>query len=215
MPPWFFAPGEIMPLIASIREWITCITIGYGSVAPVHHDKLSSCNVKPVGIIETNAAKHDAIRKKGYPVCDTYEEALQLTPDFWDICCPVDDHVTVIENIIALDPHARIIVEKPICNFEEIPKLQELLKNFLGKIVVNENYLSSATTQKIKDLAAKHGVDIKNITIEMDKNRTRDFIAGRYVDAKGAFYYEGTHMLTILGDIVNQYQPNWGNRQKI
>jgi hypothetical protein len=89
----------------------------------------------------------------------------------------------------------------------EIPKLQELLKNFLGKIVVNENYLSSATTQKIKDLAAKHGVDIKNITIEMDKNRTRDFIAGRYVDAKGAFYYEGTHMLTILGDIVNQYHP--------
>ncbi len=196
-----------MTFIAAITEFITCITIGYGSVAPIHHDKLSSCNVKPVGIIETNADKHDAIRKKGLRVCDTYEEALELTPDFWDICCPVNDHVTVIENIIALDPHARIIVEKPICNFEEIPKLQRLLKNFLGKIVVNENYLSSATTQKIKDLVMQHGVVIQNIYIEMDKNRTRDFQAGRYVDAKGAFYYEGTHMITILGDIIDKYTP--------
>jgi Oxidoreductase family, NAD-binding Rossmann fold len=110
-----------------ITELITCITIGYGTIAPVHHDKLSSCNVKPVGIIETNVAKHDAIRNQGFHVCDSYEEAAQLNPGFWDICCPVDDHVAAIERIMAVDPQARIIVEKPICNFEEIPKLHRLL----------------------------------------------------------------------------------------
>jgi len=76
------------------------ITIGYGCVAPIHHNKFNDHDVKPIGIIETNANKYEDILKKGFRVCKTYEESVQLKPDFWDICCPVEGHVRVIEKII-------------------------------------------------------------------------------------------------------------------
>ena len=187
---------------------MTYITIGYGTAAPIHHAKFNNHHVKPAGIIETNVSKHAQIESNGLRVCKSYEEAFQLRPLFWDICCPTDAHVQTIEKIVQLDPSASILVEKPVCTYNEIEQLRQILKNFRGKLVVNENYLSSETTKRVKEVVEQSKLKIRKVYVEMDKNRTQDFRAGRFIDAKGAFYYEGTHMVTILADIVREHQPS-------
>jgi predicted dehydrogenase len=190
------------------------ITIGAGKVYPLHHQKFNDHGIKCIGIIETDEAKHSDLVGKGFKVYKTYEEAATAKPAFWDITCPSDNHVNVIEKIIKADPNACILVEKPICQFEEIDRLKEIIANFKGKIVVNENYLSSEVTKRIKSIVEKQKIEIKKISIEMSKNRTKDFLEGRYIDPNGAFYYEGTHMVTILNDVLGPHIPT-GNIRKI
>ena len=177
----------------------TCIRVGVGNVAPLHEQKLKLANVETAGVIEIDLKKKAAIVGRGLRWCDTYEEAASLKPLFWDICTPPEEHLPVMKKIMEIDPVARIIVEKPICMSYQIDELQELLKSFQGKIVVNENYLSSDITETVRKIAFEE-LQLKptRIVIEMDKNRTTDFKKGRYVDPEGAFKYEGTHIITIL-----------------
>lgn len=192
-----------------MNSLITFVTIGYGTVAPLHHSKfLEYAGAKPVGIIESDSSKQMKIKEKGLHLCQSYEEALSLKPTFWDVCTPNETHLQVLEKIMQIDPTSYILVEKPICSAAEIPRLRNLLQNFKGKIVVNENYLSSTTTEKVKQMVKELGLTIESVHVEMDKNRTKDFIDGRYVDAKGAFYYEGPHMLTILNAILGPHQAD-------
>ncbi len=181
---------------------VTCIRVGVGTVAPLHEQKLKLVDVETAGVIEIDEQKKAAVLAKGIKWCNSYEEAAILKPLFWDICTPPEEHLPVMKKIIQIDPQARIIVEKPICMSDQVGELQELLKTFQGKIVVNENYLSSDITETVRKIALE---DLKlkptRIVIEMDKNRTADFKKGRYVDPEGAFKYEGTHIITILDSL--------------
>lgn len=190
--------------ISAIQNGV-CIRVGEGTVAPLHEKKLQEHEVKTVGVIEIDPSKKENILKRGLLWFESYEEALKQKPAFWDICVPHEDHLPVMKKIIQLDPQARILVEKPVCMSHQIPELLELLKNFKGKIVVNENYLNSEVTQSVKKIAfdTLH-MTPHRIVVEMDKNRTADFLRGRYTDPEGAFKYEGPHMLTILQAVLDQ-----------
>jgi predicted dehydrogenase len=180
---------------------IFCIRSGDGTVAPLHEEK----GIKAMGIIDTDPTKKENVLKRGVQWFASYEEAAAQKPRFWDICTPPETHLGVMQKIIELDPNANIIVEKPICLSSQIPALQELLKGFQGKIVVNENYLSSDVTQTVMQVAFdKLRIKPRKIVVEMDKNRIADVKKGRYVDPEGAFKYEGTHMLTILQSILER-----------
>lgn len=186
----------------------TCIRIGVGNVAPLHEQKLKLVNVETAGVIEIDEKKKAGVLAKGIKWCNSYEEAAELKPLFWDNCTPPDQHLPVIKQIIQVDPTARIIVEKPICMSDQIDELQDLLKNFQGKIVVNENYLSSDITETVRDIAFRElQLKTTRVVIEMDKNRTSDFKNGRYVDPEGAFKYEGTHIITILESLGLHIPP--------
>jgi predicted dehydrogenase len=186
---------------------MACVRIGFGAVAPMHEDKLKD-TVKTVGIIDTDPAKKLKIVEKGFCTLDTFEEGVGKKPTFWDVCTPPETHFSMIKEILLVDPEAHILVEKPLCLFHQIPELQKALESFRGRIVVNEQYLSSEIPQKVKEIAFKELKLVpKRIVIEMDKNRTKDFQAGRYRDPIGAFGYEGPHMITILQSLGPEYCP--------
>ncbi len=186
----------------------TCIRVGVGNVAPLHEQKLKLVGIETAGAIDIDEQKKAGVLAKGIKWCNSYEEAAALKPLFWDNCTPPEEHLPVIKQIIEVDPTARIIVEKPICMSYQIGELEELLKTFKGKIVVNENYLSSDITETVRKIAIEE-LQLKptRIVIEMDKNRTTDFKKGRYVDPEGAFKYEGTHIITILESLGLSIPP--------
>ena len=189
---------------------ITSIIIGFGVVGPIHHDKMQGIeNVQVIGVIDIDPLKKNKITAKNLPAYLSMEElSIDVTPQIWDVCVPTESHLFVIRQIIARDPKAHIIVEKPVCLHHQIPELREALKGFQGRIVVNENYLSSEITKKVKEIALEElKIEPRRIVVEMDKNRSRDFQNGRFIDTEGALKYEGTHMVTILKGIGEQFCP--------
>lgn len=127
-----------------------CVRVGDGSVAFWHEKKIRALGIEMKGIIDPDPVKQKNAATRGIKVFSSLAEAAGSHPFFWDICCPTKYHLEVIRDIIEIDNRANIIVEKPVCYYCEIEKLSELLKNFKGKLVVNENYITSLVTQKIK-----------------------------------------------------------------
>ena len=187
-----------------VREKHTCIRIGYGVVAPLHERKLQELCIETIGVLDHRLERQIAARKTGLTVCKNIPDAYSLKPDLWDICVSTHQHLAVLEEIIQINPTARIIVEKPICQAEQIPHLETILQNFYGKLVVNENYRASAITNRVKDLIVLRGITIQSIAIEMSKNRVQDMKVGGYIDSN-VFFYEGPHMLTILENMVGKW----------
>ncbi len=172
----------------------TCVRVGNGAVAPLHEKKLSEHGVQTVGTIDI---------KFNESLETQFITAAALKPTFWDVCTPPEVHLETLKKIIELDPMANIICEKPICMSSQVEELNAILKDFKGKLVVNENYLSSDVTAKVQVIAFQQ-LKPTRIVIEMDKNRTQDFLKGRYVDPEGAFKYEGTHIVTILQSVLDE-----------
>ena len=170
--------------------------------------KLGDIGINTLGIIDPNSVKQQEAVKRGINVFSSLEQAAEIRPLFWDICSPTDTHVEVIRNIIEIDNEANIIVEKPICNYEQIQILCELLQEFQGKLIVNENYIASSVTQKIKELIISLKITPHRVVSEMTKNRINDFINGRFVDNKlYAFGYEGSHIVANVMALGKEYFP--------
>lgn len=185
-----------------------CVRVGNGSVALWHEKKLRDIGIQTLGIIDPNLVKQQEAVKRGINLFSSFAKAAETRPLFWDICSPTDTHVEAIRNIIEIDNEANIIVEKPICNYSYIQRLCELLKGFKGKLVVNENYLSSSVTQKIKELIISLKITPYRVVSEMTKNRINDFINGRFIDNKlYAFGYEGSHIVMNVMALGEKYLP--------
>ncbi|NEQ41161.1 MAG: Gfo/Idh/MocA family oxidoreductase [Okeania sp. SIO3I5] len=185
-----------------------CVRVGNGNVASWHEKKLNDIGIQTLGIIEANLVKQQEALNRGINVFSSFAKAAEIRPLFWDICSPTDTHVEVIRNIIEIDNEANIIVEKPICNYEEIQILCELLQEFQGKLVVNENYIASSVTQKIKELIISLKITPHKVVSEMTKNRINDFINGRFIDDKlYAFGYEGSHIVANVMALGKEYFP--------
>ena len=185
-----------------------CIRIGYGDIAKWHDQKLKEEGVTTIGVMDTNEKKRKLVLASGLQAFSSLKKAFRLKPDFWDICVATDFHIDVLTTIISLDPHANIIVEKPICYFSQTNTLKNLLENFQGKIVVNENYVSSNVTKKIKERSISLNLEPTRIVSEMTKNRISDIRKGRFLDMElFAFGYEGSHMIINVLELGEEYFP--------
>ncbi len=185
-----------------------CIRIGYGHVAEWHEKKLTEEDVTTIGVIDIDENKRKLALEAGFQVFSSYEEAFKLKPDFWDICVSTDFHLDILQTIRSLDFHANIIVEKPICHFFQINTLKKVLENFPGKIVVNENYVSSNVTKNVREISTSLNLKPTRIISEMSKNRTADIRKGRFLDQEFfAFGYEGSHMITNILELGEEYFP--------
>lgn len=206
-----------------------CITVGFGNAGGELHYTHRSKDVEIAGVVELDPDKatSEADRKKvndnvkraadkGLPVFYGIEDAAKLNPDFWDICTPNKDHYSAIEQIIALDNNANILVEKPVCELEQIPSLEKLMAHFKGKLVVNENYKSSSVTAKVVEMIEKYGLTNFEVSVEFTKNRVQDVAGGRFLDkALGAFGYEGPHMITVVAGLGEGFVPNLIERSSL
>lgn len=189
---------------------ITCVRVGYGSVAQIHERKMQECGVKTVAIVEANEQKALQAKKNGFTVFNSCLEAAKFNPTFWDVCVSTDQHFKIIQNIIKFAPQANILVEKPICLFSEIPRLTKILANFPGKITVNENYASSIIKDMVQKIAFQDlQIHPQKIVVEFTKNRELDFTRGRFIDNElGALGYEGSHMVTLISELLEEFIPH-------
>jgi UDPglucose 6-dehydrogenase len=117
-----------------------CVRIGFGSSAHIHERALDEFGVHTIAVLEIDPERRRTAEVAGVPVVSSYAEAADLRPGFWDVCTPTATHIEVLEQVIAADPGADILIEKPICDFADVPRLRALLGNHHGRMVVNENY---------------------------------------------------------------------------
>ncbi|QWD86077.1 Gfo/Idh/MocA family oxidoreductase [Polynucleobacter asymbioticus] len=183
-----------------------CIRIGYGTIAHIHEQAFSKLNVQTIGVLESDPLRIEQIRQAGLKPLGSVEEAIALHPDFFDICTPTRVHAEILQAISALNPYANILIEKPICDFEDIALVNAVLASHKGHIVVNENYCSSAITQAVKDKVLALALTPTRVIVEMTKHRGKDYLKGRFIDnALGALGYEGSHLLALIGELGEAY----------
>ncbi|MER6912633.1 Gfo/Idh/MocA family oxidoreductase [Streptomyces sp. NPDC000594] len=180
----------------------TCALIGFGVAARIHGRILRGLGVRVVAVLEASPDRRAAARARGLRPVTAYAEAHALDPDFWDVCTPTRCHVEVLERIHAVAPRADIVVEKPVCAPSDAARLRRLLLRHRGRIVVNENYASSAVTATVRERVAALGLRHTRTVVEMTKHRGADVRAGRQIDRElGAFGYEGPHLVTVAQGI--------------
>lgn len=185
---------------------LTCARVGYGRIARIHQESLGRLGVHTVAVLETSRRGRELASSAGCRAYTSYQDVAELHPDFWDVCTPTGTHAGVLEAINRCDPGAHIVVEKPICNYDDLPALRALLDRHRGSVVVNENYASSAVSAAVAETVRRLGLQPVRVIAEMSKHRGHDFLAGRFVDlALGAFGYEGTHLLAVVGSLNPEY----------
>lgn len=195
-----------MHSIGPIR--LTCIRIGFGHIAKIHEEKFHLLGVKTIGFIEPSQEKQSRIADLDYSVLQDYRQASRLEPDFWDVCSSTSTHVQVLGDIIRENPSANILVEKPICTLSQVESLRKLLRDFHGKITVNENYCASEVTNVVRKRVRRMNLTPSRVISEMTKNRTRDIVNGRFLDEEHyAFGYEGSHMIVNILELGSGFLP--------
>lgn len=184
-----------------------CIRIGYGKIARIHDEQLQQHGVQTIGILEICPERIQALEQAGFRAIGSVREAVSLRPHFYDICTPTQARLDILRQLCTLDPQANILIEKPICDFQDVAQIQQLLQQHRGRIVVNENYASSNVTLAVQRELASRGIIASRLIVESSKNRGSDFLAGRFIDLRlGALGYEGSHLLALVGEFGEGYE---------
>jgi hypothetical protein len=174
--------------------------VGAGTIGRLHYAIL-------------RASRRQAIRvdpwpgRGDYPAVDDMPRHVSGRIGIWHICTPTAVHLQTLRKILHVDPAARLLVEKPLCQTDELASVQSLLASHPdARIIVNEQYRYSAPIRWLgaakRQLSADGGRRIQ-IHIEMTKNRLLDATAGRFVDNHfGVFGYEWPHLITVLCELL-------------
>ncbi|MGE7387018.1 Gfo/Idh/MocA family oxidoreductase [Streptomyces sp. NPDC004126] len=178
---------------------LRCVLIGYGRMGQLHAKKWRALGVDVVGVVDPRAGERAAA--DGLPVVGSVAEAFGAAPDLWDVCVPTAAHATVLGTVCALDRDADLIVEKPLCAPADVSRVRGVLAGHRGRVVVGENYHSSHVATAVARAAARLGLTVRQVVVEMSKHRGADVRAGRFEDESlGALGYEGPHLLAVLAD---------------
>lgn len=189
---------------------VSYVAFGLGVVSGLHDNKLKEAGCTLTAAVDPKSSTHAKVAPQtpAYLSFEEYLDKNETPPVFWDVRTPTDSHFTVMRQISQVSATANIIGEKPVCLPEEVEEFRAFLKTHQGKICVNENYLQSNTTKKVKEYVERYLSEIQEVKIEMTKNRSEDFRKGRYQEQRGAFMYEGSHMLCILKQLDTQLVPS-------
>lgn len=129
----------------------------------------------------------------------------------WHICTPTQSHLTTLEEVMAIDPHANIVLEKPAVPPSSVERLLEILSDPHNRVTITDQYSTSAITgalkKRVRDRTMSAEAPIR-IYVEFSKDRRDDEARGRFIDAEhGALGYEWTHMLAIVRTVApNLYE---------
>lgn len=172
--------------------------IGYGAAGRLHQRLLSDLGFDVSVVDPAPGAPTGAV-----PVFDRVEQAAAHRPvDVWSVCSPTATHVAAVADVLAVDPAARLLVEKPLCRTWEIPELTSLLDRHPdARLVVMDQYRHSQAMAVLRtlrrELAPRHA--LRAVRVGFGKDRRADIAAGRFVDHDyGVFGYEWLHMLALV-----------------
>ncbi len=181
---------------------ISIVQIGYGNAARIHRDTCYYPNGwEVIGVVDIDPNKVRKALNEGIPVYSSIDECLkkiERKPDIWDICAPTSKHFEVFKDLVE-EGEYKFLIEKPICEPEEVKEFKKLIKIHKPEICVVENYMSSKINQVINNLISIYEIENPVIEIEFTKNRREDVKKGRFLDEKlFVFGYEGPHQLTCV-----------------
>ncbi|MDJ0385373.1 Gfo/Idh/MocA family oxidoreductase [Streptomyces sp. G-G2] len=171
--------------------------IGYGAAGRLHQRLLSELGFDVSVVDPAPGAVPSAIS-----VFDGVEQAARRPVDVWSVCSPTATHIAMVAEVLAVDPAARLLVEKPVCRTWEIPELNALLdRHPEARLVVMDQYRHSRAMTLLRtmrqELAPQH--PLRAVRVGFGKDRRADIAAGRFVDHDyGIFGYEWLHMLALV-----------------
>ncbi|MFF7097313.1 hypothetical protein ACFY9A_33695 [Streptomyces rubradiris] len=138
-------------------------------------------------------------------------QAVAAGIDLWSICCPTAEHLPVLRAVLAHNPAARVLMEKPACRGHEIGAFTRLLDGHpAARIVVNDQYRHSTALPAFTDLITtlEPGAPLEKMSVLFTKDRRPDSARGRFVDRDyGVLGYEWLHMLAVTRHILPA--PAW------
>ncbi|MFC0863329.1 hypothetical protein ACFHYQ_13605 [Sphaerimonospora cavernae] len=196
-----------LPATATVRERpvANACVVGYGVAGRLHATILEDLGAR-VTIIDP---KHQHLPKTQRAFT---QQVSDLPPsvaegvDLWSICCPTTDHLPVLRAVLAHNPAARILLEKPACQGHEIDTFADLLtRHPMSRVVVNDQYRRSRAVPALSGLIARFEPDtaINQIAITFTKDRSGDITTGRFIDRDyGVLGYEWLHMLAVFAGIL-------------
>ncbi|MEU3031620.1 Gfo/Idh/MocA family oxidoreductase [Streptomyces incarnatus] len=180
--------------------------VGYGVAGKLHHRLLEAAGLRvcavdpaltgtPLGVHRRQPVEHSAtVRDMAGPV------------HLWSLCTPTQAHVDVLAQVLERDPRARVIMEKPACRVQDVPRLLDLLERHPGaRVVVMNQYRHAHALRLLDDLRRHHMPDhpVTAVRVAFSKDRRPDMEAGRFVDRDhGVFGYEWPHMLAVASRLL-------------
>jgi len=180
--------------------------IGYGTAGRLHAGILATEGAE-MAIIDP---KHQDLPRAGHQefraAIDDLPAALASGIALWSVCCPTAEHLPSLRAILARDPQARVLLEKPACQAHEIPNLTALLAAHpAARVAVIDQYQHTTVLPELARLiaAAEPGRPIDRVTCTFTKDRTADIARGRFIDRSyGVLGYEWPHMLAAIRHLI-------------
>jgi S-adenosylhomocysteine hydrolase len=175
--------------------------VGYGVAGRLHAEILAEAGASLTILDPKHQDLPKAFRSFTHGVADL-PDAVAANVALWSVCCPTADHLPVLKSILARDPQARVLLEKPACQGHEIGALEALLASHRNaRLVIADQYRYSLAVQTLQELINEFepGTPIGHLAITFSKDRTTDISRGRFVDRSyGVLGYEWLHMLAVL-----------------
>ncbi|WP_285729328.1 Gfo/Idh/MocA family oxidoreductase [Nocardiopsis sp. ATB16-24] len=181
--------------------------VGYGKIGRLHTQILAEQGAE-LTVIDP---KHQDLPKtyRSFPHgVDGLPPAVRSSIGLWSVCTPTTDHLPVLRSILAHDPQARVLLEKPACLGHEISDFQELLKTHPeARIVVTDQYRHARALDVLREVMDRFEPDPTptHVAVTFVKDRSADIALGRFVDRSyGVLGYEWLHMLTVLRGLLDE-----------
>jgi len=179
-----------------------CI-LGYGVAGRLHGQVLAE-NGMTLDIIDPKHSGDTAVVHTVRTSLDALGTEQHV--DLWSVCTPTGEHMPLLRQILARDPAARVLLEKPACHGHEIPEFERLLAAHpQTRLVVNDQYSHSAALDRLNTLISELEPDkpIDHVSVIFTKDRRPDVDTGRFVDRTyGVLGYEWLHMLAVVRRIL-------------
>ncbi|MGV9418107.1 Gfo/Idh/MocA family oxidoreductase [Streptomyces sp. NPDC003674] len=180
--------------------------VGYGVAGRLHHRLLEAAGLRvctvdpaltgvPVGAHSRRPIEHSpAVRDMPGPV------------NLWSLCTPTQVHTDVLAEVLERDPRASVIMEKPACRAQDVPRLLALLERYPeARVIVMNQYRHAHALRLLDDLRRQHMPDqpVTAVRVAFSKDRRADMAAGRFIDRDhGVFGYEWPHMLAVASRLL-------------
>lgn len=188
---------------------LSACVVGYGAAGRLHAQILAETGAE-LTIVDP---KHQDLPKTLPTAYRSFPHELEQMPPairsaigVWSVCCPTSDHLPVLRTILAHDPQARVLLEKPACQGHEIDTFSALLASHRNaRVMVTDQYQHAHALDVLTDLMndLEPGVPPDYLAITFTKDRTGDIASGRFVDrGYGVLGYEWLHMLAVLRRVL-------------
>ncbi|MGW4731708.1 NAD(P)-dependent oxidoreductase [Streptomyces shenzhenensis] len=185
---------------AALAGTPACV-VGYGAAGRLHAEILAEHGAS-LTVVDP---KHQDLPKAYRSFPHGLEEmptAVRSAIRLWSICCPTADHLPVLRTILAKDPEARILLEKPACQGHEIDAFAALLASHRNaRVMVTDQYQHARALDALTDLMNRlePRAEPDYVAVTFTKDRISDIAKGRFVDRSyGVLGYEWLHMLAVL-----------------